>query len=63
MKAIRYLILATMTAIAALMPLHDASAWDNGGGHRGGGYGSGYGGYRGGGGGYRGGYHLALIHI
>ncbi|MBL8248814.1 MAG: hypothetical protein JNK95_10695 [Candidatus Competibacter sp.] len=61
MKAIRYLILAAMTSMVALAPLNDASAWDYGGGYRGGGYHGYHGGYRGGGyhgyhGGYRGGY-------
>ena len=61
MKALRTLMLAMMTAIAAMMPLQNASAWDySGGGHRGSGYqsghrGSGYhSGHRGG---YRGNYH------
>ena len=50
MKAIRYLILTAMTSMVALAPLNDASAWDYGGGYRGGGGG---GDYRGGGGGGR----------
>jgi hypothetical protein len=56
MKAIRYLILVTMTTIVALLPLQNASAWGySGSGHRGSGYHNSYrGDYRGG---YRGNYH------
>ena len=54
MKAMRYLMLVAVTALTVLAPLHDASAWDSGGGYRGG-HGGYWGGYQGGHGGYWGG--------
>ena len=55
MKAMKSLMLGTVVALAALVPLQSANAWDHGGGHwQGGGYHGGYHGHRGG---YYGRYH------
>lgn len=43
MKAMKSLMLGTVVALAALVPLQSANAWDHGGGHwQGGGYHGGY---------------------